>query len=58
MLPSDKKLKSLIRKIKTNVEKKHAQKVENKKERVIELTEEDIASSNLFNEMKKLPFVE
>ncbi len=54
MLPNEKQLKSLMNKIKKNAEKKYEQKQSVKATEVQEPSED----TQLFNEMKKLPFVE
>jgi hypothetical protein len=57
MLPNDKQLKSLMKKIQTSVEKKHETKKAVQKNTVDEAVENS-ESSDLFREMKKLPFSE
>jgi hypothetical protein len=57
MIPNDKQLKSLMKKIKTSVEKKHEVKKIAQPSMVddaVEISE----STDLFREMKKLPFSE
>jgi hypothetical protein len=54
MLPNEKQLKSLMNKIKKNAEKKYEQKQSVKTAEIQEPTED----TQLFNEMKKLPFTE
>jgi len=56
MLPNEKLLKSLMKKIKKNAEKKY-------EEKQVKVTstpeiEENIESNQMFREMKKLPFSE
>lgn len=56
MLPNDKQLKSLMNKIKKNAEEKYEakQKIQPKVNEVLDNSE----SVSIFQEMKKLPFVE
>lgn len=56
MLPNEKQLKSLMKKIKKNAEQKYE-----KRQTVLPKTEEPLDNSeatNIFQEMKKLPFSE
>jgi hypothetical protein len=57
MIPNDKQLKSLMKKIKTSVEKKHEIK-KTMQPSTVDDTVEISESTNLFREMKKLPFSE
>lgn len=57
MLPNDKQLKSMMKKIKSSVEKKHEMKKTVKPSTIDEAVEIS-ESTDLFREMKKLPFSE
>lgn len=56
MLPNDKKLKSLMNKIKKNAEKKYEAKQSVTKN--IDEVLDNKESTDMFQEMKKLPFTE
>lgn len=53
MLPNEKQLKSLMKKIKATAEKKYEEK-----QSKISKQEEIVETSEVFQEMKKLPFTE